>query len=326
MKNPPIKEIAAAIKAAPRVVVATHIQADGDAVGSVLGLVHALRARGHSVVAWPVVNPPRRYRFLAGFEELEIAGDPAVRDSDLLVALDCADPGRLPYALVCRARKGERVVAVDHHASNGGFGEIRWVDPQSPAASAQVWGILREMGDPFPVNAAYALYVGLVTDTGNFTYSNTNRWAFEAAADLICRGVDVARVERELHQRYTLEYANVLGAALAGMKRAVNGAVVYTSLSRADMERAGAAGDETEGIVDFTRRIAGCRIGVLFRELLNNAVKVSFRAADELDLLPLAVAHGGGGHAAAAGCRVEGSLSEVQRLILAEVETWLRGR
>lgn len=326
MKTPPIKKIAAAINAAPRIIIATHIQADGDAVGSVLGLVHALRARGRNVVPWPVVHPPRRYRFLKGFDELEIAGDPAVREGDILLALDCADPGRLPHALVPWARRGERVIAIDHHASNGGFGELRWVDPQAPAASAQVWELLLAMGDPFPLDSAYALYIGIATDTGNFTFSNTNKWAFEAAADLINRGVEVARVERELQQRFTLEYANVLGAALAGMKRAVNGAVVYMSLSRADMERAGAGGDETEGIVDFTRRIAGCRVGVLFRELINNAVKVSFRAADELDLLPLAVAHGGGGHAAAAGCRVEGTLAEVQRLILAEVETWLRGR
>jgi phosphoesterase RecJ-like protein len=291
-----------------------------------LGLAHGLRAAGRRVAVWPLDRPPRRYAFLPGFDEFTLAGAPTFRAGDVLAALDCAARDRLPPPVAAYARKGGDVVNLDHHASNERFGAVAWVEPAAPATAALVWAVLREMATPLPFPAALALYVGLVTDTGGFSFSNANGWAFEVAADLVARGVRPAEVETDLYERYTLEHVRVLGAALAGMKRAAGGAVVYTSLPLGAMTRAGATGDETEGVVDYTRRVEGCRVGVLFRELPDGAVKVSFRAGVGEDILPLAVAHGGGGHPAAAGCRLEGSLAEVERLVIAEVEAWLRRR
>jgi phosphoesterase RecJ-like protein len=323
MDYPAAAKIAEAIKAARRVVLATHAEPDGDAVGSVLALAHALRAQGGEAAAWPVNPAPSRYRFLPGFDELAAGEVPAPRDGDVVVALDSADATRLPAALEAFTRAGAVLVNVDHHASNPGFGALNWVEPAAPATAAQVWVVLRELGYDLPPASALCLYVGLVTDTGNFTYSNTNRWAFDMAADLVGRGVSPSDVERELYRCYPLSYMNVLGGALAGMRR--RGAVVYMAVTRDALARAGAGIEDTEGLVDFARRVEGARVGVLFREVEGGA-RVSFRAAGELDVSGLAVAHGGGGHPAAAGCFVAGGFEDVQEAVLAEVERWLSGR
>lgn len=320
MSYPAAAKIAEAIKAARRVVLATHAEPDGDAVGSVLGLVHALRAQGRDAAPWPMNPAPPRYRFLPGFDELANGEVPAPRDGDVVVALDSADAARLPAGLDAFAAAGVVLVNVDHHASNAGFGALDWVEPASPAAAAQVWVILQEMGCDVPPASALCLYVGLVTDTGNFTYSNTNRWAFDMAADLVGRGVSPSEVERDLYRRYPLPYMNVLGGALAGMRR--RGAIIYMTVTREDLSLAGARIEDTEGLVDFARRVEGARVGVLFREV-EGSVRVSFRAAEDLDVTGLAVSHGGGGHPAAAGCSVAGRLEEVRESVLAEVEQWL---
>jgi phosphoesterase RecJ-like protein len=323
MNFPAAAKIAAAVKAAPRLVLATHAEPDGDAVASVLAFAHTLRSLGGDATPWPLAAVPRRYAFLPGFDELTAAEPPAWRDGDVVVALDSADVTRLPEPVAAFGRDGGVVVNIDHHASNPGFGALSWVEPAAPAAAAQVWVVLRELTAELPEAAALCLYVGLVADTGNFTYTNTNAWAFEMAADLVARGVSPADVEHELYGRYPAAYMNVLGAALAGLKR--RDGIVYVTITRDALARAGASVEDTEGIVDYTRRVDGGRVGILFREE-EGGVKISFRAAEDVDVSGLALARGGGGHAAAAGCFVEGSLAEVQEAVLAEVEEWLRRR
>lgn len=321
MDYPAAGKIAEAIKAARRLVLSTHAEPDGDAVASVLALAHTLRFLGRAVAMWPLEAAPRRYAFLPGFDELRAKEPPAWQAGDTVVALDSADESRLPAPVAAFGRGGGVVINLDHHASNPGFGALNWVEPAAPAAAAQVWVVLRELTAELPPAAALCLYVGLVTDTGNFTYSNTNAWAFDMAADLVSRGVSPAEVERALYRRYPQAYMNLLGAALAGMRR--RGGIVYITITCDALARAGATAEDTEGIVDYTRRVDGGRVGILFREE-KGGVKISFRAAEELDVSGLALARGGGGHAAAAGCFVEGSLGEVQEAVLAEVEEWLR--
>jgi phosphoesterase RecJ-like protein len=321
MDFPAATKIAATIRGFPRLVLATHVEPDGDAVGSVLGLTHALRARGQEAIPWPLAPAPDRYRFLPGFDELAATEVPSLRPGDAVVALDSADPARLPAPITAFAAAGGTAVNVDHHASHRPFGNLSWVEPEAPAAAAMVWAVLRELGVDWPRETSLCLYVGLVTDTGNFTYSNTNVWAFEMAADLLGRGVEPAQVERHLHRRFSLAHLNVLGEALASLRQ--RDGIAYMEVTREARERTGAGAEETEGMVDFTRRLAGCRVGVLFREA-EGGVRVSFRAAEDLDVSALAQAHGGGGHAAAAGCFVAGPPQEVKAQILAEVEAWLR--
>ncbi|MGD8718599.1 MAG: DHH family phosphoesterase [Candidatus Zixiibacteriota bacterium] len=323
MRHPAATKITPVLKAARRVVLATHAEPDGDAVGSVLGLAYGLRAWGVEAAIWPLEPPPTRYCFLPGFDEVENARAFAWRDGDVAVALDSADLGRLPSEVASFAEAGGTIIDVDHHASNRGFGSMDWVEPAAPATAAQVWELLGATGGDFPAEAALCLYVGLVTDTGNFTYSNTNDWAFEMAADLVRRGVSPSDVESDLYRRYPLAYMKILGAALGVMER--RGGVVFMAVTQEALRRAGAEIQQTEGLVDYARRVEGCRVGILFREV-EGGVRISFRAAEDLDVSGLALARGGGGHPAAAGCFVAGPLAEVRDAVLAEVEEWLKSK
>jgi phosphoesterase RecJ-like protein len=267
--------------------------------------------------------PPIRYNFLPGFDEIENAQSLAWREGDVVVSLDSADLGRLPSEVAAFGERGGTIINVDHHASNRGFGTLDWVEPAAPATAAQVWELMGAEEGDFPAPAALCLYVGLVTDTGNFTYSNTNDWAFEMAADLVRRGVSPSEVEGELYRRYPLAYMKILGAALGAMERR-NG-VVYMIVTQEALRRAGAQIQQTEGLVDYARRVEGCRVGILFREV-EGGVRISFRAAEDLDVSGLALARGGGGHPAAAGCFAAGPLAEVRDAVLAEVEEWLKSK
>lgn len=313
-------DIAKAIKEAPRLVAVTHVQADGDGVASCLAFAGALREVGKEVVIFPA-PVPARYKFLKGYDEFYAPGL-EFRAGDVIFAFDSADVSRLPAEVADFLKGGGVVVNVDHHVSNAGFGAINWVEPAAPATAAMVWSVLKECGIPIARDVALALYVGLVTDTGNFTYSNTNAWAFDMAADLTRLGVRPEEVDRLLHRALPLSYVRLLGRVLSSTE--CTDGVVFMTVTRDALNASGVAPEDVEGLVDYTRKVEGCRVGILFRELDDGGVKVSFRSAGDLDVRPLAVAYGGGGHAAAAGCRVAGTLAEVSATVLSQVLAWLK--
>jgi phosphoesterase RecJ-like protein len=302
------EQVLEALRSADRFVLVTHENPDGDALGSLVAMQGLLRSLGKDTVMFiaPDEFPlPYEYRFfsLDGLVT-EVPADIADR---LVVFLDCGNIDRNPAVLNGAPL---RIVNIDHHHDNTRFGVIdHVVDPASCTAEI-VWDLMRGLGvEPTP-EIADALYVGLVTDTGKFMYENTGTRAHVMAAELIAAGVDVHGIYRRLYEGMPFAKLELLAHALRNVRRYDGGSITMSRLTVADYEESGAQESYSEGIIDHLRGVAGTRVAVLVRELLDPAKagrsKVSLRSADgTVDVSAIARAGGGGGHRQAAGFTTE---------------------
>jgi phosphoesterase RecJ-like protein len=295
------REAAAALDAAGPVVLACHEGPDGDALGSMLALRLALERRGTPAIAsWgsdPVVVP-RRFAFLPGQDGLVPPRDvpPA---PDVMVTFDCASPERLGL-LEPNARAARVLVVVDHHPPGGGFGTINLVDPEAAASAVIVHRLLREAGLPVDREVATCLYTGIVTDTGSFKYRSTTPEVHRIAAELLACGVPHDEVARRLYDTHPLGYLRVLAAALERVELVPEASLVWTAVTRRDLECAGIGLEDTEPLIDVVRTAEEAEVACVLKELEDGAWRVSLRSKGRVAVGPVCEALGGGGHALAA--------------------------
>lgn len=303
--------------------VTAHINPDGDAVGSVLAVTGILSEAGIRTRIIPQKNVSERYGFLYGWGNFLKPWDRHGKPN-LLICLDAGEADRLPKTAQTLITSGTPTINIDHHRSNNGFGTASWVDPTAPSTSYMVYKLFKDSGYEINRAAAEALYVGLLTDTGGFTYRNATAEAFATAAELVRLGVDPSGITKNLYGGSDLDHFHITGAVLSTMSRTSGGDVVYIYASREMLEAEGANSFDTEGLVDVTKRVSGMRIGVFFRETEDRNVQVSFRSGDSVNVRLLAESLGGGGHNEAAGCKIAGPLDKAMRSVIARCEKWLK--
>ncbi|MEW6582835.1 MAG: bifunctional oligoribonuclease/PAP phosphatase NrnA [Actinomycetota bacterium] len=298
-----VEEVAALLSdPGVKVAVASHRNPDGDAIGSMLGLARALRATGRDVVLWHVQPDPVPYElgFLVQPGERVEATLPADMAERVLVAVDCATADRVadaPPRSLARA-----VVNIDHHHDNTRYGTVNLVDGAASSSAEMVLRVIDALGLPLTAEVAEPLYVGLVTDTGRFGYSNTTPGAHAAAARLIAAGIDLPGLTRRLYEQQPLRRLMLQGRALASARSLLGGRLVVAVLEAEDFRAAGAGADDTEGIVEALRAAEGAEVAGLARVDGNGGLRVSLRAASErVDVSAIARVERGGGHRAAAG-------------------------
>lgn len=312
-----VTTVAAALAAGQRFVVTTHLQPDGDGIGAALALRLALLAAGKSVRVVCPSPVASTYRFLPGFDAIEVLEEEAQAKRrklvDAVVSLDCGDLERL--GAVAKWPCGQ-LVNIDHHAAGRPFGDAILVDGQAACTAQLVARVLRQLRWPVTSEIATCLYTGLVFDTGRFMHDNTSAREFRFAAQLVAAGVDAAQVNRQLaYQRSQHD----LAIEALGIKRLRvdedDPRLAGIALSKADIARVGAPEDWGD-LVDIPRSLRGVEIAYLAREQDDGAVRLSLRANPPYAVAPVAVAFGGGGHLLAAGCTVQGGLRATLRCVL----------
>jgi phosphoesterase RecJ-like protein len=307
-----LSEIAEALAAADKIVVATHENPDGDAIGSARAMEVALLALGKDVIVYvPKGTVPAEYDFIRPARlTAELPEDIAERT---VFAVDCGNASRL--AMPELLAQAADVLNVDHHADNTHYGRLNVVVGESPCASLLVWEIAGHLGIDRSPELATAAYVGLVTDTGRFQYSNTTPAAFALAAELVDHGVDVHSVFQQVFERLEWNRLKLLARGLEKSMRHDDGAIVTTHLTRADFEEAGADDDSAEGIVDFLRGVDGTLVAVFVRDLAPGGKalrKGSLRTThDTVDVSTIARSYGGGGHRQAAGFSTDETMEQI---------------
>jgi len=302
-----------------KVVLTTHVNADGDGAGSEAALAGWLRRRGLEPV---IVNPtpfPESFAFLLhGTPAWTPADEPAtgaLREADFFLVLDTAEPSRL--GAVYEHLVGREVLTLDHHPPVGPpLGEISVRDPSACATGELVHDLFEIAASPPVLEEAEGLYVAIVTDTGSFRYSNTNPPAHRIAAELIELGVDPERMYRRLYATYTADSLALTRRALEALRVHETLPVAWISLTSADMELTGASKDDLDAIVEYPRRLEGIEVAVLFRALPDGRTKVSLRSSGDADVAAVARELGGGGHVKAAGALVKHGLEETERRVL----------
>jgi phosphoesterase RecJ-like protein len=292
---------ARAIADADVVALACHVNPDGDALGSMLGLFHVLRAEPRDVMASfpePFVVAPH-YRELPGLELLTKPADfPA--EPDVMVTFDCGSLSRLG-SLESAGRAAHELVVLDHHVSNTRYGTINVIDPNAAASGVLVRRLVRELGLELNTPAAVSLYAALVCDTGRFQYDTTTPGVFDLARELVEFDVPISRLSRQLFEEHRFAYLQLLSEALATAELDVEHHFVWTAVTNPMLERHGVTLDEVEGLIDILRRTTEAEVTCVLKEEPNGNIRVSLRSLGDVDVRRIAEQHGGGGHRFAAG-------------------------
>jgi phosphoesterase RecJ-like protein len=323
-----LEQVVEELRGAEKLLLTTHENPDGDALGSLLGMHLILQQMGKDSRMYmsPDEFPlPHEYRSMS-FEGI-LGAPPEDITERVVVFLDCGNIERMPVEFL--RREGIHIVNIDHHHDNTRFGTVNLVAVGASSTAEIVFGLARELGAEVTPPIADALYVGLVTDTGRFMYENTTAAAHRMAAELIEAGVSPHLVYRRIFEELPYRRLKLLSRALQSVTRYDDGAITLARLTCADFEETGALETDSEGIVDHLRSVEGTAVAVLVRDQLCEGRrgwrKASLRATDgRVDVSRIARALGGGGHRQAAGFSTELEPDALVATIRAHVAEQLR--
>jgi phosphoesterase RecJ-like protein len=297
--------------------IATHENADGDAIGSTLALASYLLALGKDITIYSCDPIPDNYMFLP-LAETVLTSIPD-RYFDICFVLDSGDICRTGNELKDYGQIG-KIINIDHHPDNKNFGTINLVDPNASATAAIIYRIMTTAGYSIDYHTALCIYTAIVTDTGSFRYSNADQEAFNISGQMVSLGINPWFVSERLYESQPLQRLGLLSLALSTLFVADRGDIASITVTLDMYAKTGATSDLTDGFINFPRSIRGVEVAIFFREVENGLFKVGFRSKGKVDVSVLAAAFGGGGHHNAAGCKVTGSKEEVRRKVISYIE------
>lgn len=302
--------------------ISTHVNPEGDALGSSLALGLLLKSLGKQALVVNRDPVPRFLNFLP-YQQIFEQRDRVTEAYDVLAVLDCGDLARTglfdPLRMPAR-----RVVNIDHHVSNQKFGHINWVRVDAASTGEMIYELIKALGRPITPEIALCLYTTLVTETGSFRYSNTTARTFEISAELVKLGIEPWKVAQQLFERNTRGQLQLLTELLKGMEFSKDGRTAWMVVSQDLFKMTGTSVEDIENFINYPRSVEGVEVALLFRQLPQDGYKVSLRSKGRVDVAKLAEQFGGGGHPNAAGCVVKGSLEQVKARVLSSVEEALR--
>jgi bifunctional oligoribonuclease and PAP phosphatase NrnA len=297
------------IKSAKRVLVTSHIRPDGDAIGSSLALGLALLDTGKQVQVVLADGLPASFRHLPGSEMIKKQAD---GEFDLIISVDCSDLKRVGKALDGYHPPD---IVIDHHSTTEAFGELNLIDPLAAATASVLTRYMRLWDLTITAPIAASLLTGLVTDTLGFRTSNTTPEVLRQAADLIELGADMTRLYYLSLVRRTFSATKYWGAGLSNLERADG--IIWTALTLADRKISGYTGNDDADLISVISSIDEADIAIIFTEQNKNKTKVSWRGLKpNIDVAQIASQFGGGGHKAASGAELSGSLDDIQKRVL----------
>lgn len=311
------------IEQADPILITSHVDPDGDALGSTLAMAHVCEQFGKRTICVNESCIPKRFSFLPGIDKI-IQPQQVTETFHSVITVDAANCSRVGYHVQQLFHSKASILNIDHHITNDAFGTINVIDPDA-SSTAEI--LFHWMADSAKVewdaHLATYLYTGILTDTGGFRYSNTSADVLRIAAQLIEHGAPAHEIADRALETITFEQILCMQRALATFETSSNGQIAWISLTLADLHQIQATDAAVEGIVNIPRTMIGVDVGIFFRETSENTVKVSFRSRKKVDVSKIAKAFGGGGHPRAAGCTIKGSLENVKQQVLQRVEAEL---
>ncbi len=315
-----IKEIAEAIRGAQRLLITSHENPDGDALGSMLSLGLGLKKLGKEVVLYNKDGVSDVLTFLPHSDSIISSIDEIEGSFDLCFVVDCPTTDRAgrEFQEFLSTGRCSKVVIIDHHQTTGSEEHLSLLDPDASSTGVLIYFILKDIGVEIDSSIAENLYTTIVGDTGSFRYSNTNSETFGIAAELVHAGAEPESISQALYESEPLKKLKLLGLVLPTLHVANDNRVASVYVDRSMYEMTGTDREDTEGMVNIPRSIKGIEVALLFRQENSNLApswKVSLRSKGDVDVSRIAEHFGGGGHKKAAGCNVSGELSDVIRKV-----------
>lgn len=301
--------------------VVSHVQPDGDAASSTCAIGWILRQYNKQFIMINEDPIPEKFKFLWGYDQVHqySKDDKEVTKYKYVIAIDCADYSRIGKVSE-KFDDDVQILNIDHHPTNDGYGTINLVKEDSAATAEILYDLIEQMKLPWNVDIAKCIYTGLVTDTGGFRYANTTPKVLEIAAALLHIGVNANEMAEVLLEKMKPKQISLLKIALNSLSFSHNKQISWVSITKQDLENIQASGEDMEGIVNYPRNIEGVEVGMFFKEMEENIVKVSFRSLGKVNVAALSQVFGGGGHVLASGATIEGSLKDVIQRVVSKVE------
>jgi phosphoesterase RecJ-like protein len=297
-----------------RVLVISHVRPDGDAYGSTLGLALSLQALGKNVQVTNADGLSPLFEFLPGSKNLTATLPTPPEEDRLIISVDCADQKRHGAAFDQWKRVPD--VSIDHHVSNPGYAKINLIDAASPATAQVLYDIITELKWPLNAEVAANLYVGLMTDTGNFRYRQTTARTFEVAGKLVEAGADPTDLAQSCYQSFRPERLLLMKEVFTGIHFANKERVAWFFLTPEMYARSGAIPDETEGLIEYLQSVKTVEVAFLLETLPDGLTRGSMRSRGQIDVQKICQEFGGGGHRLAAGLRSKLNPAELEAKLL----------
>jgi len=315
-----LENILEEINNANSIVILTHENPDGDAVGTSLALYNSLKAYGKNNIDLIIPECPKTFMFLPNAGEIKKETD--IDNYDLAIAIDCAS-----LEMLNGGRKyfegAESTVVIDHHGTNTMYGDLNFVNPNAPACSEVMIVVLNSFNMAIDKEIGTCLLVGIITDTGGFKYQGVTAETFEFVAGLLNKGVNVSETYRKVLQVKTRSAFELARVANERLELLDDGKIAFTYVTLEDYEKFGNTYGDHEGIVDIGRDIEGVEVSIFVRAVKGKGLKVSLRSNEKVDVDEIALLYGGGGHPKAAGFSINESLEAVKEKVLSEVRHYL---
>ncbi|MBI2082924.1 MAG: bifunctional oligoribonuclease/PAP phosphatase NrnA [Deltaproteobacteria bacterium] len=322
-KSDPFQRVIAEIRKGRSFLITTHANPDGDALGSAIALGLGLKKLGKKVKIYNADPVPGNLRFLSESKQVtsSLSADECF---DAAFIVDCAEPERVGEIFLKHPNRG-RLIVVDHHRKSGRAGDINLIQPTAASTGVVVRSLLKKLRIPITRAIAENIYTTLVTDTGNFRYSNTDASVFGIAKELVETGVSPWIVSKNIYDNYPVERILLLSKILPTLQISSDKRYASIVISQQSFQEVGASSDLIDEFINYPRSINTVEVAIQFRETPDGKWKVSFRSKEFVDVATLAARFGGGGHIRASGCTFEGlPLEEVRQKIFVAVEEALK--
>ena len=313
----PAEEIVGILEQSKSVLVASHVDPDGDALGTQLAFASYLKKSGKSVHLVREDDIPEKYLFLTGLDEIKhiqhyIGNELEV---DTAIILEC--PRLTRAGNIVNELKGNcKIINIDHHQDNEGFGEVVWIDKKASSVGEMVFEFFDSVGYEIDEPTSIQLYTAIITDTGRFRFDSTTGRTMEIAGKLIETGADPHAICDKIYFNMPQSTLKLIGYALHNAEFLQNNRVCVLSLSKEILHKNGARLSDTEGLAEYTLYGKEVEVGVLLKEGSDGITRVSMRSSGRVNVADLAATFGGGGHICAAGCSIEKELLGAKKELL----------
>lgn len=314
-----IDQILKCIKKSKNIVIVTHENPDGDAVGSSLAMYHALKGLKKNV---DIIIPEyaKCFNELPGIDEVIKESDKVY---DLAISLDAATD-KLLNVWVKYFREADQRIVIDHHSTNTMFGDINYVDLSAPACAQVVYMLIKHYRWKITPEIGTCIMAGIITDTGGFQYSGVSRDTFNIAAELLDAGVNISKVYKKVFDTKTKSSFELRRIALDRMEFLEDDKIAFTYITNEDERKVNAGVGDYEGIVSEGRSIEGVEVSIFLHELKDGEFKISLRSNSYVNVSDVCIMFGGGGHIRAAGAKMTADPLVIRDKAVNEVKRQLK--
>lgn len=302
--------------------IASHVNPDGDNIGSTLALTLALKKKNKDVIPLLVGDIPSDYKFLP---RLDLYSDHSenLNPIDLFIALDSGDIERLgknkPLLDISK-----NIINIDHHVSNTNFGMINLVDEQASSTGEIIYQLIKAMGIEIDIDIATCLYTAISTDTGSFIYDNVTANTHEIIAELIKVGFDKKNVNIQLYSSRSMEKTKLFITVLSTLKLYQDNKIAVVHVTQQMLEETGTTLDDSEGIISFVREIESVEVACILKESEESKIKISMRSKRYINVAEIAGNFSGGGHVRAAGGTIYENIQDAETIIVNKIKEYFR--